>query len=189
MVHRADVIDIPSSAGITLKTDGSGNRVTVGVPLVGQGCTIDVAGGCEVHIAPNCVLSGLFLFARAGAIIRIGASTGFNGLVKVLAHERARISIGELCLFGDGVHVTVSDMHSIIDEASGQRINPAADVTLGNHVWIGQNVLVLKGAEIGEHSVVGANALVTGTLPGHSLCVGSPARAIRGGITWRHDLI
>lgn len=185
----SDEIDIPPGAGITLKTDGGGNRVTVGVPLVGQGCVLDVGGGCDVQIAPNCVLSGLFLFARAGAVIRIGPSTGFNGLVKVLAHERARIDIGELCLFGDGVNVTVSDMHSIIDEASGQRINPAADVTLGNHVWLGQNVLVLKGARIGEHTVVGANGLVTGTLPAHSLCVGSPARVIRSGITWRHDLI
>ena len=185
----SDCLDIHSSTDVALKTDGAGNRVNIGAPLISRNFTIDVGGGAEVHIAPGCVLQGLFIYARAGAVIRIGGATGFNGTVKILAHERSNVSIGEACLFADGVHVTVSDMHSIIDQSSGERINPAANVTLGNHVWLGQNVLALKGATIGSNSIIGAASVVTGALPADSLCVGAPARAIRHGVTWRHELV
>lgn len=184
-----DQIDVHPAAALALQTDGLDNHVTVGAPLVCGDCTIDVGGGSQVHIAAGCVLTGLLIYARAGAVIRIGGASGFNGFVKILAHERAKISIGETCLFGDGVHITVSDMHSILDQASGQRINPAVDVVINDHVWIGQGSLVLKGALIGANSVVGAASIVTGELPGNSLCVGSPARAIRSGITWKHELV
>jgi acetyltransferase-like isoleucine patch superfamily enzyme len=79
-------------------------------------------------------------------------------------------------------------MHSILD-ASGERTNPAADVSIGAHVWVGQRAMILKGAKIGDNCVVGAGAIVVGTIPANSLCVGVPAKTIRSGVSWRHDLI
>ena len=43
---------------------------------------------------------------------------------------------------------------------------------------------LLSGSEIGEHCVVGANALVTSSIPAYSVCVGSPAKCIRSNIDW-----
>ncbi len=101
----------------------------------------DLAGGSALYIEPGCVLNGLKVYARAGAIIRIGASTGFNGNVTLLAHERAEITIGALCLFAALTVVTVSDMHSINDVSTGERVNPAASVSIGYHVWVGRGVI------------------------------------------------
>ena len=77
-----------------------------------------------------------------------------------------------------------SDNHSIIDVASGKRINPSRPITIGDHVWVGQEVTILKGTAIGSHSIVGAGSIVRGVVPPNTLVAGSPARVIRSGVTW-----
>lgn len=52
-------------------------------------------------------------------------------------------------------------------------------VTLGNSVWLPWRVFVMPGSTIGDGSVIGANSLVSGSIPPFSLAVGSPARVIR----------
>lgn len=55
------------------------------------------------------------------------------------------------------------------------------EVEIGNSVWIGENVAVLMGVSIGESSIIGANSVVTKSIPAFSIAVGSPARVIK---TW-----
>lgn len=52
-------------------------------------------------------------------------------------------------------------------------------VTLGKSVWLPWRVFVMPGAVIGDGSVIGANSLVTGTIPPNSLALGSPAKVIK----------
>ncbi len=49
-------------------------------------------------------------------------------------------------------------------------------VNIGNNVWIGINAIILKGTSIGDHSVVGAGAVVKGAFPPYSLIIGNPAQ-------------
>jgi acetyltransferase-like isoleucine patch superfamily enzyme len=52
-------------------------------------------------------------------------------------------------------------------------------VTLGKSVWLPWRVFVMPGTTIGDGSVIGANSLVSGTIPPCSLAVGTPAKVIR----------
>src|SRR6266511_1749702 len=52
-------------------------------------------------------------------------------------------------------------------------------VTLGASVWLPWRVFVMPGSTIGDGTVIGANSLVSGTIPPNSLAVGSPAKVIR----------
>src|SRR6267143_160772 len=52
-------------------------------------------------------------------------------------------------------------------------------VTLGRSVWLPWRVFVMPGSTIGDGSVIGANSLVSGSIPANSLAVGSPAKVIR----------
>jgi acetyltransferase-like isoleucine patch superfamily enzyme len=52
-------------------------------------------------------------------------------------------------------------------------------VTLGKGVWLPWRVFLMPGTTIGDGSVIGANSLVSGTIPPMSLAVGSPAKVIR----------
>jgi acetyltransferase-like isoleucine patch superfamily enzyme len=52
-------------------------------------------------------------------------------------------------------------------------------VKIGKDVWLGANVAVLTGVEIGDGAVVGANAVVTSDVPCMSIVAGVPARILR----------
>ena len=52
-------------------------------------------------------------------------------------------------------------------------------VRIGAGSWLGHGTIVLPGASIGRHVVVGAGSVVTGELPDFSVAVGNPARVVR----------
>lgn len=71
----------------------------------------------------------------------------------------------------------------------GERLNYARPVVIGNHVWIGSEVLILKGSTIGDGSVIGARALVAGRIPANVVAAGNPARVVRENVGWNYNLI
>ena len=52
-------------------------------------------------------------------------------------------------------------------------------ITIGNDVWIGQNVLLIGGACIGDGCVIGQNSVVAGTIAPYSIAVGNPCRPVK----------
>jgi acetyltransferase-like isoleucine patch superfamily enzyme len=105
-------------------------------------------------------------------------------------HVRIRpyctISAAESVVIED--HVIVSAYSTIIDcnhtQAPGvdsvlQNPLETAPVRVGKGTWIGERCAILRGADIGQHCVIGANSVVTGRIPDHSVAVGAPARVIR----------
>ena len=54
-----------------------------------------------------------------------------------------------------------------------------APVRIGRGTWIGVKASVLRGADIGEHSIVGAHAVVRGDVPPFAIVAGVPARVVR----------
>lgn len=162
---------------------------------IGDDCTsnanlrFELGSDSSVRLGGRNVLNDMFVYADRRAHLTVGTDSGFNGATRFLMHEPGRIDIGHGALFAGQIDVTISDMHSIIDLGSSVRINPPADISIGNRVWLGERCMVLKGTRIGDGSVVGAMSLVHGQLPGNSICAGVPARILRSGATWRHDLI
>ena len=50
---------------------------------------------------------------------------------------------------------------------------------VGNDVWIGANVTILKGVSIGDGAIIGAGSVVTKSIPNYAIAVGSPAKVIK----------
>ncbi len=57
-------------------------------------------------------------------------------------------------------------------------------VKIGNHVWIGTRVTILKGVNIGDGAVIAAGSVVTKDIPAGSLAAGVPAKIIRDKVIW-----
>lgn len=115
--------------------------------------------------------------------------TVFNGHAVVKLSEQTNVTIGKDCLFASGLYMTTTDWHSIIDIESGKRINPSKSISIGDHVWLAEDVKILKGAMIGHDSIIGAGSVVTGYIPSNVVAVGVPARIIKTGVTWKRELI
>lgn len=144
------------------------------------------ANNCRLEIGAACRFSSLKLyFLSDDTTIRIGRGTKVNsGLWANISGPGSTIEIGENCLFAN-VKLRTSDSHGIFDIETGELLNPPGDIKIGPKVWIAEDVLVLKGSEIGTGSVIGARSLVTSVIPPNCLAVGTPAKPIKWGIRWR----
>nr|WP_278254292.1 hypothetical protein [Sphingobium sp. BYY-5] len=80
-------------------------------------------------------------------------------------------------------------MHSVVDLASGQRINPGGHVKISDRVWIGDGAVIMKGTSIGAGSVISARAIVVKDVAANCVAAGVPARIIRTNASWNYQLL
>ncbi|HEX6032571.1 MAG TPA: acyltransferase [Tepidiformaceae bacterium] len=114
------------------------------------------------------------LVCAEGATLRIGEGTYINYGSSIGAARS--VDIGANCMIGQYAIIMDSDQH---DPANHTAPGKAAPVVIEDDVWLGARVTVLRGAHIGRGAVVGAHAVVTGSIPPRTLAAGVPARVIR----------
>lgn len=84
------------------------------------------------------------------------------------------IEVGDYCLFSTEVKIIAHD--SSTNRIHG--VTKIGRVTIGDHVYLGQNVTVLCNVRIGDNVIVGAKSLVNHDLPSNGVYAGNPARFI-----------
>ncbi|MEH2416542.1 acyltransferase [Nostoc sp.] len=92
---------------------------------------------------------------------------------------RKGIYIGNDCLIGSGCKFIDHD-HGTADLSQPMNLQPGPESTilLEENVWLGVNVVVLKGVNLGQGAVIGAGAIVTKSIPAYEIWGGIPARKI-----------
>lgn len=111
----------------------------------------------------------------------IGERVQINDACHIAA--AASISIGDDVLIASRVYITdhdhgVATAESILLKPIDREL-VVSPVVIGDRVWIGEGVSILKGVVIGEDSIVGAGAVVTKSFPPRSVIVGVPARLLK----------
>jgi len=99
--------------------------------------------------------------------ISIDGNVFFNSNVSINCLDN--ISIGSDCLFGEQVKIYDHDHRygmSVSVSTSGFTLAP---VKIGNNVWVGSNVVILKGVTIGDNSVIAAGSVVNRDVPSNTL--------------------
>jgi len=118
----------------------------------------------------------------------IGKKTTSNG-IKIVC-DNSEFICGEDCMFSDGTLVQTADQHGIVDIKSGLIINDIyKSVYLADHVWLGRMCTLTANARVGEGTVIGTGAIVTGKIPGKAIAVGVPAKVIKENHTWSRSPI
>ncbi|MFW2389152.1 MAG: acyltransferase [Polyangiales bacterium] len=193
--------------GSKVTVEGEGNLLDLGKARL-HGSRIEIRGNNNaIRIHPTCKLVnvsfrllgddlrvelgesvkisrwGEFLLMGEDAEIRLGEHTTVES-ARFIAHGGTLLDVGPDCMFAYDVEVRTSDEHSILDAASGQRINPDKSVHIGEHVWFGARSVVVKGVRIGDNSVVATGSIVSRDLGSGVVAAGIPAREIRDGVTW-----
>lgn len=122
--------------------------------------------------------------------IEIGAGTTFTHTVHFCAQEdNSVIMVGEDCMFSNTITVRTSDSHPIYDLRTHERINFAKNVIVGSHVWVAPNTKIMKGAKIGDNSIVGSNTMVNNEIPCNCLAVGTPCKVVKSNVSWTRERI
>jgi acetyltransferase-like isoleucine patch superfamily enzyme len=91
---------------------------------------------------------------------------------------RKRISIGKNSLIASGCRFIDHDHGIALGELIGRQDGPEAEIIIGEDVWIGCNVIILKGVTIADGAVVAAGAIVTKSIPKNEIWAGVPAKKI-----------
>ncbi len=167
---------------------GNNNAIYIGEGCRISHCKIQCFGdNCTVQIERDCVCGGLTIWVSDGGTVLIGHNTHFTNDVHLACIEGKSITIGDRCLFSNDVTFRTGDSH-VITDLDDNRLNESKDICIGNHVWIGNQIVVLKGSSVGDDSIVGTRSLLTGKDYGaNSIIAGAPAKVIRENVNWRPE--
>lgn len=127
--------------------------------------------------------TGHILIVGSNRIVEIGKNTTAQG-VYILSRDED-VSIGSDCMFSREIEIRSTDVHKIYDINTGERLNPAKKIMIGDHVWIAVRVIISKGSVIPSGCVVGASSFVNKefTIP-NSIIAGTPAKVVKQNIRW-----
>lgn len=131
--------------------------------ISGRGCRFETYGEGRIEFGERC---------HIGDYVRITCSNS--------------VKIGKDCLFASKILITDSS-HGTYSGRPGTNPNmPPNDrplvyssTSIGDNVWLGENVVVLGGANIGNGCVIGANSTVTRSIPDNCIAAGSPAKLLK----------
>jgi acetyltransferase-like isoleucine patch superfamily enzyme len=125
---------------------------------------------------------GVNIIVKDNARLSIGENTYFTSDMHIELVNK--LSIGSNCAISWGVTIIDDDHHQLIHETENKPVKNDG-VKIGDHVWVGCNVTILKNTHIGNHCVVAAGSVVKGVFPDHVLIGGNPARIIKNNIDWK----
>lgn len=163
-------IRIGSNASITTQNEckfGEGSRIFINNNWI---------FGNNVNIATNCAISsreeGLFgkLTMKNNSYIADNCIIDVSDDITI----GNDVAIGPNCTFYTHDH----EYHDLSLPAwNGQKTT--GKINIGNKTWIGSNVTILPGVQIGEHVVVAAGSVVTKSIPDNTVWAGVPAKQIK----------
>lgn len=127
-----------------------------------------IGKGCRWDVGPD-------------AVVTVGEGTYFSPDT-LLVSSRA-ITIGARCAISWGTQLLDDDYHTL--RSDGPVRPKSLPIVIGNHVWIGNKSMILKGARIPDGCVVAANSVVTGQFnEPNCILAGIPARVISRDVEW-----
>ena len=147
------------------------------VELLGKNTRLAFAKTSQVRFGGHLVSDGrLVIVTGQNAHLTIGERTYFNEGTMISCLEE--VSIGAGCRFGPNVKVFDND-HKFSAQGGVSQEHTTSPVTIGDHCWLGANVTILRGTEIGDNCVIGAGCVVKGVIPAGSLVTQSRKLDIR----------
>lgn len=111
------------------------------------------------------------------------------GAIKFLIEREPNLEvvIGNNFLAANDIEFRTSDGHAIYSLENPSKVlnKPRFGIHIGDHVWIGERVIIAKDVEIASNSVVGACSFVCNkTFSSNVIIAGVPGRVIKEGINW-----
>lgn len=200
-----------SISGLIINNNGHENIIDIHPECVFKKSSIEINGkNCNIKIDKCTKIDGLNLRVIGNnKIIHIGSSSKKIRNLKItsIRGDNQKLIIGDSfgcggtdiqmndgdedciigydCLFSWNIKIRTSDGHSVVDLTTKRAINLPRDVFIGDHVWVGEDVKILKGATVQNDSVIGSSSIVTKPFDESNIILaGIPASIVKRNITW-----
>ncbi|HET6224891.1 MAG TPA: acyltransferase [Bacteroidia bacterium] len=162
---------ILNSGRLEVGSSWADNNPFTGLVKMRQNSKIIVNGSFKIF--DRCVL-----FINENATLILGNNSFINSSSNI--HCFSQIEIGSDTVISEGVTIRDSDNHSM----NYENFNKTKPIKIGDRVWIGINVTILKGVTIGDGAVIAAGAVVNKDIPANSLAGGVPAKVLKSSVEW-----
>jgi carbonic anhydrase/acetyltransferase-like protein (isoleucine patch superfamily) len=165
-----------------------GSTITIRAgSIIGTPITV-LGGGNSIVIGERCILQGGITLKCKDSRLVIGSGVTW-GSVNLMMHESNQILIGDDCMFSSNIFMDVSDMHPIYNLGTELRNNYSQPIVLGDHVWVGYGVILLRGTAVQTGSIIGAGSVVKGLFEEKNCVIaGNPGRIVKSSIRWERQL-
>ena len=140
---------------------------------------IIVEKGARLEIGNNVKLEhDTVVYCKKGSVVRIGNNTSTGHHTEISCNNS--IDLGNDIIMSAFTYITDSnhryDLKDVPIRSQGMSVGKTK---VGSNVWLGRGAMILKDAEVGDHSVVGANSVVTKKFDGNSVLGGIPAVLVK----------
>lgn len=179
--------------GISVSNHGEGNSLHVGEMTTIKKCKICISGSNNIiYIGAECSLCGTnFYIEGDNNKIHISDRTTTTNNVDLCTIEGTELFVGKDCMLSSQIYISTGDGHSVCDAKCLRRTNESRSIKIGNHVWIGTQVIVGKGVHIGDNSIVAAGSVCTSSIENQANVIvgGNPAHVVRRNVNWLRERI
>jgi len=125
----------------------------------------------------NCQISHISNITGDLLRLKVGKGTVINSYAN-FRFKQGSITIGQECLFGQNTTILANTYEMIPGMPISTERMYSKDVSIGDQVWIGANVVIMPGISIGANSVIASSAVVTKNVPAGEIWGGVPAKKI-----------
>lgn len=141
--------------------------------------------GGLMYVSPHANIKGSSVALGSGCIL-IGPAVRHTARLDLNCRNGGKITLAKDILIASDVSIQTDDCHTLFNIADGKRVNPYGGVVVvEEHVWIGQEVIVMGNCTLGKNTVVAARSFVRGDkFPENVVLGGTPARVLSNGINW-----
>lgn len=177
-VNIKNGVDINLGGRVTLGNKNKEGAIISLLPInIYFGNNSKINFGHSVSIGP-----GVNIIAKDNSNFSVGSNTYFTSDSHIEVVNS--MSIGKDCAISWGVTIIDDDHHQLISEEN-KKEKEVSFLSIGDKVWIGCNVTILKNTIIGNNCVVAAGSIVRGNFPDNTLIAGNPAKIVKQNIYWK----
>ena len=157
----------------------------IGSPVMITGAN-HISLGDNVEICRLARIDAIDCYPNTGQHFAPRLKIANNVVVQISCHIGCinRVEIGEYTTMGARTYIT-DHTHGSVEYGDLQlpprhrNLYSKGPVIIGKYVSIGEGCVILPGVTIGDHAVIGANAVVTKDIPPYAVAVGNPARVVK----------
>ncbi|MGB7934107.1 MAG: acyltransferase [Gammaproteobacteria bacterium] len=152
--------------------------------VISETCILDARTEYCDHaltLGDDVIMSNNVMISCKDGIVTIGARTGIGAQTIIQSTNQCPVTIGDDVMIGPRCYLVGGGNYNTdrLDiPMREQGIKPDTGVRIASDVWLGANVSVIGGVEMGAGSISGTGAVVNRTVPERAICVGVPARVV-----------